>query len=96
MNTVHVRGDQNTANDAIQFLWQCDVGMVKHGRSIEQNFKYDHSPGRRAKQIDNANLETHRQGNFHGVKADRCGDIKFNIGVMHAVNAPEQRDFMAQ
>ena len=96
MNAVHVRGDQNTAYDAIQFLRQCDVGMVKHGRSIEQNFKHDHGPGRGAKQIYQANLETHGQGNFYGVKADRCGDIKFNIRVMHAVDAPEQRDFMAQ
>ena len=30
------------------------------------------------------------------MKADCCGDIKFNIRVMHAVDAPEQRDFMAQ
>ena len=30
------------------------------------------------------------------MKADCCGDIKFNIRVMHAVDAPEQRDFMAE
>ena len=62
--------------------------MIEHRRGIKQYLK-DHDRDHRWPQYHNGReLDQHGEDDFNGMKARAGSDIKVEIGVMHAMQAP--------
>jgi len=73
---------------------QRDIGMVEHGAGVEDHLEQEHRQGRSAKRHHHHDLPQHGERDLDGVKPHRRGHVDVAIGVMHLVQAPEQRNFV--
>ena len=94
MDPVHIWRDQYLSHNPVQPERQADVGVVKHGGAVEDNFKQDDADNGRADQVNQPDLEQHGKRDFNRVKPDRCGDIKIAVRVVDPVKPPEKRNLM--
>ena len=60
MNPVHVRGDEKKADEPVNFGRNVNIGVVEHGRGIEQNFKGQHRPRRESERGHGSQLDEQR------------------------------------
>ena len=75
---------------------QPHVAVVEHRGGVEQDFKDQDGDGRRAERRHHAQLDPHRQQNLDRMKAYAGRNIELEVGVVHAMQAPEGRHRMEQ
>lgn len=68
--------------------------MVEQAGGIEENFEEDHGQSGRTNGDNSNYLDPHGEKNLNGMKADSGGDIEVEVGVVNAVEPPEQGDEM--
>jgi len=59
MHPVHVRRDDEEAQDPIEPARQRQIGVVEHGATIEDDFEQKHGEGRSADREHNHDLPQH-------------------------------------
>lgn len=94
MHPVHIRGDHQQPEIPVEFYRQFQVAVVEHGSAVQDNLKDDHGQHRGAEGGDDGHFDDHADQDFNGMKAQAGGDIDVQIGMMHHVQAPEQRHRM--
>ncbi len=68
--------------------------MVEHAGDVEEYLENDHGNGRDSKESDRSHFYAHGKKNLDGMETNSCSDIKIEIGVMNAMEAPKNRDEM--
>ena len=58
--------------------------------------KIEHGQRRRANRRNDGELDEHREHNLDRVEAQPCRHVKFQIGMMHAMQPPQRRHRMKQ
>ena len=91
VDTVHIRRHHKPAQHTVETEWNADVAVVEHGGAVQQHFEDQHCDGWRPEGCDGGKFQPHGKQNFDGMKAQAGCHIKFQIGVMHAVQTPERR-----
>src|SRR3989344_1164721 len=79
MHAVHVRRDDEPADNAIERDRHPHVAMVEHRRGVEQYLEHDHRERRRAQHHDHCELDEHGQDDLDRMKACASGDVKIEI-----------------
>ena len=95
VDAVHVGRDDEPAQRAVDQR-QAHVAVVEHRGGVEQHLEDQHGNRRRAERDDHGQLDHHREQDLDGVEAQPGGDVEVEIGVMHAVQPPQQRHGMEQ
>lgn len=93
---VEERGDEEEAQGTVERGGEGDIGMVKlddgeHGDFVEGEF-----PDLDAGECYNGDAEETGEGDLADVKTMGGGDIHAGIGVMNAMEAPEERDAVVE
>ena len=96
MDPVHVGGDHDQAQEAVERGRQDDVAVIEDRGRAEQYLEQDHGQGRRAERADHGDLDDHRQQDLERVEADPGGQIEVEVGVMHHVQPPQSGDRVKQ
>jgi hypothetical protein len=65
--------------------------MVEQRRRVEKHLEQEHTSGRGTEGSNHRQLDPHRQQDLDRVEADAGGDVELEIGVVHAVQAPQDR-----
>jgi len=91
VNAMHVGRDHEPAQKSVQRGGDEDVAVVEHGGRIEQNLKKEDTRRRRADRRNRGKFNHERQEDFDGVKARAGGDIDIEIGMVHAMEPPQDR-----
>ena len=73
-----------------------DVPVIEHRGGVEQNFKDQDGERWRAERCHHAQLDPHRQQDLDRMKAYAGRNIELEVGVVHAVQAPEGRHRVEQ
>src|SRR4029450_11129399 len=92
MNAVHPR----SYNDQIQNAFESDrkppVGMMKEGLGFKGEEKNKEHYRSNAENQDSKRKKPHRERNFTEVKSRGGADIHIQIGVVHVMESPEERN----
>ena len=90
MHAVHVRRHQQPAQHPVHPPGQAEIAVIEHGGGIENDLEQDHPGQRRPQQQDGGELDQHRQDDLDGMEARPGGHIVIQIGMMNAMEAPQQ------
>ena len=96
VDPVHVQGDDYPAQDPGQAEQNAHVTVVEHRGSVQQPLEDQHRDGGRSEHGNHGELSPHREQDLDGVKAQPRGDIELQVGMVHAMQAPEDGDRMEQ
>ena len=88
---MHLRRHQHPAQPAVDGLAQPQIGVIEHRGSVQQHLEHQHRGRRRPEHRDGRELDQHRQQDLDRMKARAGGDVDVRVGVMHPVQAPQQR-----
>ena len=91
VHAMHVRRDDEEAQRPVEPSGERDVGVVEHGAGVEDHLEQEHRERRSAEQYDHDDLPQHGERDFDRVKAHRRGDVDVAVGVVHLMQAPEDR-----
>jgi len=91
MNPVHVRGDDEQPQRTIEPRDETQVGVVEHGAYVQQHLEQEHGQRGCPEGADGGELEQHRGKDLRRMKARTRGDVYIEVGMMHAVQAPQKR-----
>ena len=70
--------------------------MVEHRAAIEHDLEDEHRHDRRAERHDDSRLPDHGEQDFERMEAQGGGDVEAAIGVMHAMDTPQERYLVAR
>ena len=79
------------AQDAIEPERQPHIAVVEERGGVQQDFEDEHGNGWCTEHGDGRELDQHGKKDFAGMKPQSGRHIEFQIGVMHPVQAPQQR-----
>lgn len=68
--------------------------MIKEGGRVEDDFKKEGTEGVSPNQNDRHHFNDERDDDFNRMKTDASCDIKVDIGMVHPVKPPKERDEM--
>ena len=88
---MHVRCDDEPAENPIQRHGYVDVGVIEHRGQVQRGFADEHGQRARAQQNGGAHLDAHGDDHADGMEPQAGGDIDVVVGVVDLVKAPEER-----
>ena len=91
VHAVHVRRHDDEAQDAVERARQPHIAVVEQRGGVQQDFEDEHGERRRAEHGDGGELDRHGKKDFAGMEPQSSCHVEFQIGVMHAMQAPQQR-----
>jgi len=91
MHTMHIWRDDEEPEHTISDQGNTDVGVIEHGTSIQQHLEREHRQRRGPKGTDGCELDQHGEEDFARMKPRTRGDVYIDVGMMHTVQAPENR-----
>ena len=94
VDPVHVRRHHKQPQYPVDPRRDIDIAVVEHGRGVEQHLEDHHRHQGWPQHQDGGELDQHGEDDFEGMKPGAGGDIVVEVGVMHPVQAPKQRDGM--
>src|SRR5881409_2263290 len=94
MDAMHVRGDDEPTQRALNGEGQSDVAMVEHRSGVQSDFKYQHRERRCAQRDDDEELDAQRQQYLDGMKSRTGGHVHVQVGVVHSMEPPENGNGM--
>lgn len=92
MHAMHIRGHNQPAQDWFEPGRDANVGVVEQRGGVEEDFEEQDCQRRRSQGGDYSELDHHRQGNLDWVETVAGGCVNVEIRMMHAVQAPKDRD----
>ena len=96
MHAMHIGRDDEEPEHTISAQGKTEVGVIEHGTDIQEHFEREHRQRRCPKGADGRELEQHGEENFSRMKPRARGDVYIDVGVMHTVQAPENRHRVKQ
>ena len=92
VDAVHIGGDDNPPQPAVDGRRQIDIGVVEQGRGVQDHLEQQNRDGRGSQGRDNRELDHHRDQDLDWMKAQAGRCIEFEVRMMHAVQAPGRRN----
>ena len=96
MDPVHVGSDDEQPQFPVKPGRKRDITMIEHCGGVENDFEGHYRDRWRAEHGDRRELDQHRQHDLQRVKPHSCRDVEVEVGMVHAVQPPQQRDPMEQ
>jgi hypothetical protein len=90
VDTVHIRGDKDPAQPGIQALGQRHVAVIEDRCRIQEPLKSHNGPGHGAQQHHDSRLVAQREQDFKRMEAQAGGGVEVEIGMVHAMQSPQQ------
>lgn len=90
MDPVHVRGDEQGPQPAIDAEREADVAVVEDGCRIEDDFEEEDCQRRRPEEQDRSHFDTDGEDDLQRVKAVGGAGIQIEIAMMHAMQPPQK------
>ncbi len=92
MDAVHVGRDKKSTQNTVGLEGEAQIGVVEEGTAVEDDLENEVCPWRDAEAGDGGHLDEHRGDNLDGMEAHaRCG-IDVAVGVVDAMDAPENME----
>ena len=88
MHPVHVRCDDDQAQEAIERKRHPDIAVVEHRGGVQHDLEDHHRDRGRAKQEDDGGLDQHRQDDLGRVKPQTGRHVELQVGVVHPMQPP--------
>jgi len=92
MHAMHIGCNDNQTEQAINTRRYAQVAVIKKGAGIEHHLKDHNSDCRRPEESNGAHLDTQGDQDLNRVKAVSTGNIQIQVGMVHPVEAPEERN----
>ena len=92
MNAVHPRRDDNQVKTAFELDRQPPVRMMKQRRGFEGDEKNEEQHWRDPENQDSKRKKPDREKHLAEMKSRRGADIHIQIGVVHVMESPEERN----
>ena len=96
VNAVHVGCHDEPTQPPIDSLGEPHIGVVENGQPIEQHLKHDYGSGGCTQRCDQRKFEGHGKDDFERMETQSVGHIHIHVGVMHAVQPPQEWHSMKQ
>ena len=96
MDAMHVRGDHESPQEAIDRLRNRNIAMVEDREHELESHRPEHGDRRRAHRGNQREIRADNQDVFDGVVAKRRAAVEFEIGMVDLVAAPQHRHRMKQ
>jgi len=96
VDAVEVRRHEHEAQCAVPARIHTPVGVGEHRRGHEQRLVDHHGHERRAQGGHDAGSERAREQGLRRMEAQRRREVVVHVGVVHAVEPPEQRHAVEQ
>jgi hypothetical protein len=96
MSPVKVRGDEKATQNGIDSFRKGHVCVLKKGLHDGYNLKSQNSEGRGSEESDYCEIDCLREGHFARMKEQAGGPVAIRIGVMDAMDAPQEGHGMVQ
>jgi len=90
MYTVHIRCHDDETQQPVEGQGEFEVAVAEHGGTVKDNFKNQNGKGRRSEEIDDPELDDHREDDLQRVKTDPGGEIEIQIAVVNHVEPPQR------
>jgi len=94
VNPVHPGGDNDPAQNAIESGGNPHVAVVEENHGLQDQFVNDQLHGCDAEQGQDSQSRERGEDDFAGMEAHGGAGVHLGIGMVHAVETPEQRDFV--
>ena len=96
MDPVHVRRHQDQPQEPVCHFRHPDVAVIELGCRIQHNLEDDDRHCRRPDQDHCRQLDADGNDDLDGMETVTGGDVDIEVRVVHAVEAPEDREEMEQ
>ncbi len=96
MHAMHIGRDDEETEHTISDQGKTEVGVIKHGTDIQEHLEREHRQRRCPKGADGRALEQHGEENLPRMKPRTRGDVYIDVGVVHTMQAPEDRHRVKQ
>ena len=96
VDAVHIGGDDEQPEQAVEPHPQADVPMAEHRGPVQQDLEDDNRQGGNAEGRHRRKFDQRGEEDLQGVKPQPRGDVYVEIGVVHTVEAPEEGERVKQ
>src|SRR5947208_17070338 len=94
MYSGHARSDKNRVIDPLETDGESPVRMMKKCRHFEAQEKNEQHDTRDSESHDGQRKESNGKNHFAEMKSRRRAHVEVEVGMVHIVKTPKQRDHM--
>src|SRR5947208_16188595 len=91
VNPMHARRDKDQVQNPLGWNWQAPVGMMKKCRCLKSNEERDQHDRTDTKEHYGQREKAGGKDHFAEVKSRGRAHVEIEIGVMHVMETPEER-----